>query len=394
MTRVGYLVFNSDGAQDYCGAVDSSFLDYDNLKRLTSNNTGNLMFKYAARRLFLQEVKYIKYSDNTDKIREQIDVLILPEANLINPKVNYGKQANFIREINKPTLLLGVGAQAQASVRVEEFPDIPNGTIDFLSEVSKRTPNILCRGYFTKQILESLGIFNVKAVGCPTYMINPSPRLWTEIITKPQANVLNKLTVTEGVYPTVKRTEGIDYLERFLFDHVLYAGADYVAQCQISVLKYGFGMYDEIDLKNVKNLKTYLAKHVKTEFFIDSLSCQSKAFCRVDNWLNYAKSRSAFCGTRIHGNMVGIQSGTPSLPIAHDSRTEELCEIMKLPHITPDFFLKIKNKSDLVDAFDILYKINPNELNDHRANISNIYISNLYELGLTPSKVLESISSF
>ena len=106
--KVGYLIFNSSGEQDYCGTSDSSFLNYEEIKKLTSNNTGNLMFKYAARRLFKNDVFYIKYSDDPDLIRDKFDVLVLPEANLINPSVNYAKQASFVAKLDKPTLLLGV----------------------------------------------------------------------------------------------------------------------------------------------------------------------------------------------------------------------------------------------------------------------------------------------
>ncbi|MCQ8822189.1 polysaccharide pyruvyl transferase family protein [Pseudoalteromonas agarivorans] len=389
--KVGYLIFNSSGEQDYCGTADSSFLNYEEIKKLTSNNTGNLMFKYAARRLFKNDVFYIKYSDDPDLIRDKFDVLVLPEANLINPSVNYAKQASFVAKLDKPTLLLGVGAQAKDIVGAEEFPPIPEGTISFLKEVSKRTPNIFCRGEFTKSIIKSMGIDNVLAIGCPTFMINPTNTLWENILSKPQGNILKKLSVTEGVYPVVKRTDSLNNTERFLFDQVLYNDAHYVAQCQISVLKIGFGLEEEVERNNLNNLRRYLAPHSDLDKFSNKLLLNSRSFSRVDNWLNYARSRTGFCGTRIHGNMVAIQSAVPSLPVAHDSRTKELCQIMRLPFITPENFDDIRSKSDLIAAYDVVYDSNANDLDAFRSEVAKIYIEHIEMLGLNPSNNLLNV---
>lgn len=390
--RVGFLLFNSDGSQDYLGGVDTAFHDFNYIRKVASDNTGNLMFKFATRKLFEDDVVYVRYSDDPSEVRSKIDVLVLPEANLINPQVNYGAAANFVANVDKPTLLFGVGAQGSMHSSPEDFLNIPEGSKRFLLEVSKRTPAIFCRGSFTKKVIELLGIKNVRAIGCPTFMIYPKSNLWRKIGARSKFSILDRASITEGVYPQVNRTQSLDFTERFLFDLVLSENADYVGQAQVSVLKSGFGLFDEVNKNDLFNLKKYIAPQLSDERFEKISTRNFKAFCRVDNWLNYAASRTAFCGSRIHGNMVGIQSGTPSLPLVHDSRTNELCQSMRLPHLNMNDFFNIRTKQDFIDAFDIVFNSDLLELDQFRASVANLYAEILLEVGLTPSRNLLAIS--
>lgn len=389
--KVGYLVFNVDGNQDYLGAVDTSFLTSKEIKKSTSDNLGNLMFKFAARKLFNNDVFYVSYKDDPELVKDKFDVLVLPEANLINKSINYAVPASFVAKLNKPVLIFGVGAQAPLSSKVEFLSDLPKGTIDFLHEVSKRTPNIFCRGEYTKSVLEKIGISNVVAIGCPTFMINPSNNLWQKIAKNNQARILDRLSVTEGVYQMSKRDDMINYVERFLFKEVMDKNADYVGQEQSTVIKCGFGHFYDVDENDLKNL----GKYVSPDSIYDNIKKVSlsrfKAFYRVDTWLNYACNRTAFSGTRIHGNMVGIQAGKPSLPVVHDSRTMELCETMRLPSLTTEEFTAIRTADDFISAYDIIYDKKHVELDAFRGDVALKYKMALEEVGLEPSENLLKI---
>ncbi|MCX9059303.1 polysaccharide pyruvyl transferase family protein, partial [Citrobacter portucalensis] len=159
--------------------------------------------------------------------------------------VNYSRPAEFIKNVDKPCILLGVGAQA---VDLESKVVCSQGTINYLSEVSKRTSNIMVRGSFTKKILADLGISNVDDLGCPSYMINPSHNLWAKVKSKANKIALfNDFSVTEGVYPQSTRNDKIDTFERNAFQFVLSAHADYIGQVQTSVITNGLNDMDNIN---------------------------------------------------------------------------------------------------------------------------------------------------
>ena len=52
-------------------------------------------------------------------------------------------------------------------------------------------------------------------------------------------------------------------------------------------------------------------------------------------------------GCRFHGNMKAWQMGIPALWITHDSRTRELCEVMKLPCIPIEKSAEIVSREKL-----------------------------------------------
>jgi polysaccharide pyruvyl transferase WcaK-like protein len=56
-------------------------------------------------------------------------------------------------------------------------------------------------------------------------------------------------------------------------------------------------------------------------------------------------------GTRIHGAMLGLQAGIPSLCIAHDSRTREMCEVMQVPFVMAADVRTGTTLSDLLGRF-------------------------------------------
>jgi polysaccharide pyruvyl transferase WcaK-like protein len=55
------------------------------------------------------------------------------------------------------------------------------------------------------------------------------------------------------------------------------------------------------------------------------------AFYDVRAWMDFLRRFDFVVGTRFHGAMLAIQAGIPAACIAHDSRTYEMCQTMKVP---------------------------------------------------------------
>ncbi|MFM5047983.1 polysaccharide pyruvyl transferase family protein [Aeromonas veronii] len=390
--RIGYLLFGDNKSLDHVGIIDRYGKSTAEVLRLTGANLGNLAFKYGAVKLLsdANTIVYITYDSDIEFVKKNVDLIVLPEANLVNPNVDYSRPAEFIKNVDKPCLLLGVGAQAiDLSSKVKCSP----GTISFLMEVSKRTNNIIVRGSFTKNILSELGISNVEDLGCPSYMINSSNNLWKNIKEKSQAvSVFNNFAVTEGIYPQSARNDNIDGFERNIFQFVLSGCADYIGQVQTSVIANGLNDQASINRDDMYYLRKYLCGYYDESTFHSIASRRFKAFVRTDEWLNYYKSKQAVIGTRIHGNFLAIQSITPALPITHDSRTTELCQAMRIPYLPVEDAVNIKSNIDLIDAFSIVRNLDDVELDEHRALIAKSYIMNLKILGVEPSESLYKIA--
>lgn len=392
--RVGYFVYDATGLQDYNGVTDRVGLSYDELIQVTSINTGNLAFKYGARKLFDDEVVYLTYSSDPEWVRENVDVLVLPEANLVNPQIDYGQQAHFVRKVDKPVLLCGVGSQAKMDMTPSEFPDIPSGTVTFLQEVAARTPAILVRGEFTKEVLARYGIDNVVALGCPSYLINADPSLWATIVEKgSRDSVLDRLAITEGIYGKTARTPIHDNVEKLLFEYVRYRGADYVGQMQPAVLQWGLGFDERVNRQQLAHLNSYIAG-MDVKEFETLLRSRSQAFSRVDEWIAYMAKRSGVVGSRIHGNMMGIQASVPAMPVVHDLRVKELTETMAIPSATLEQMNGVRRLEDLKDVFQsVLFDSDPTALDARRRSIAASYLDVVRDLGLNPSNHLTGLAT-
>jgi hypothetical protein len=65
----------------------------------------------------------------------------------------------------------------------------------------------------------------------------------------------------------------------------------------------------------------------------DYLRNHGHVFFTVKEWLDYYRTKRFVLGTRIHGTIAAVLSGTPALLIVHDSRTLELAKTMNVPFI-------------------------------------------------------------
>jgi hypothetical protein len=71
------------------------------------------------------------------------------------------------------------------------------------------------------------------------------------------------------------------------------------------------------------------------------LRAKALHFSSVDAWLDFARTCHLSSGMRIHGAMVPLQAGVPSLVIVHDARTAGLARCMGVPSVSPKEYLRV-----------------------------------------------------
>ena len=287
---------------------------------LLGDNTGNLLYVAELK-------KQIDYDTETwlGDSRFETDEFsagIIPTSNMLR-KYHDGVViwAELIEKSMFPVTLAGLGAQSFYDCRT------PKAVVEQLSEevknafrkIAYQTCSIGIRGEFTAACLELIGIRNYRIIGCPSFYQNldgtidkrPSPSLRKVVMNVQDARSISGKVIDMGMerggeveWIMQSDIEGADVL----FEHVP-VGADLMKKFQ--GIKH-----------SASELGAYMIKHAHMFFDLKS-------------WQTYLKeSKFTFSyGMRFHGNMMSYLCGIPALWIVHDSRTRELVETLKLPHI-------------------------------------------------------------
>lgn len=393
--RVAFVV-NDTRNVDYVGIIDRESLTTSEIIKLSGGNLGNFAFRYGLRRMLNGDVGYIDWRSEPSAVRAEFDVILVAEANLVNPNVDYGGPANFLKKCNLPVLICGIGSQAPISVKSPgDFPDLKTGTKEFLKVCADLSDEILVRGDFTKDvIIEQTGVRNVRSAGCPSYLINSRTNLWERVKRKAVEGIdSSRLSITEGNYHPVNRPkDGLD-LERRLFGVVRDFGADYVGQQQKGVIELAMGMREEKAADPLYGLGGYVAPKVRNDALVEIMSNRARAFGRTDEWIRYLSGRSATTGTRIHGCILSLQGETPSVPVVHDLRTRELTETLGFPTLGVKDILQTNSSSDIIDLISKVYdKFDSNVGDAVRAELATVYRSAIESVGLKASSSLQGLS--
>lgn len=387
--RLGILLTNSE-LVDGLGVINSFHKTAKEVFQLTGNNLGNIAFKYASTLLVNDPALYVSYKDDPEVIKKKIDILLIPEANLLNSGIDYSRPAEFVKKLNIPCFMFGVGAQANS---IGDDISIPQGTIDFMTEVAERSICIFTRGDYSSDILHKLGVKNTYAVGCPSILINPSRHLWQKVVVNARSvKSLDNSVVTEGIYQLSDYNDFLYKLERQLFSLVYNGYSDYVTQANMTVIKYALNKLDELDSMELGFLKKRLSPMMSLSKFESVAKDKFKAFYRIDSWLNFFKNKSFIIGTRAHGNILALQVEVPILPIAHDSRTVELFDTMAIPFLSKSSLPEIIDSYDILEMLGIYEKIDYKELDYRRSEIAQFYLNTLESLKVNPSNHIKHLS--
>lgn len=329
------------------------------------NNTGNMMFTQSLVSSLKGAIWGSFAIDHADL--EGRDAIVIASANWVNNFEDYGWLADRLEKTKLPVFLVGIGAQSTLD---KVIPNVSAGTRRLLSLVTDRSKFISTRGPFSSMVLEELGFKNSIPTGCPSLLLaghlGPNIRV-SEFISYENCCI----HATRHGFQYANSNDSLLY--KFAFENkidiVLQSETPDIcfSQCSIpgdknSNISYS-ALIDSYGVNDLGLIKVYLERH-------------GKSFANIHNWLSYMKSKSFCFGTRIHGTIASILAGTPALLIVTDSRTQELAEVMTIPHILQNEFNKL-NYSDV----DFLYRqFNWTDLSlnysNYRKRFKNFFESN------------------
>lgn len=363
----------------------SATLDTETLYNKVGQNTGNLAYQYALFHQLGGNQRIVDWGSNPNQINAMQGIGVIPAANQFGAHVDYTRLAERFSKIEKPLVMVGLGAQSTVEGAV---PKVPDGTVDWVREIAKRAgtgaPNIAVRGPFTKHALTHYGLGDSAVVlGCPSLYINPNPALGQTI--KKNLRTPNRVAVAAGHL----NWKHLQKIEMSLARIVTATGGSYVGQHEKTMITLTRGEAEQLDQSVLKRCRDYICPELTLPEFVRWTRNHGNVFFDVENWMEHYHHFDFVIGARIHGTMLGLQAGIPSMCIVHDSRTLELCRTMKVPYVMADAVSEGVSRADLLSMFDF----DADAFDQNRRTLAARYVEFLRNNNLTPSPALINLAA-
>lgn len=313
-------------------------------------NLGNLLFREAVAE-HVGAAEWGEESLDPRQASEQFDVLVMPLANMLSPWAPpdwahwASSMAGFLEQAQLPVMALGMGAQANLNdhPRLSLGPEITR----LARAISDQSIAIGVRGEFTASVLESIGIRNTVVIGCPSNFLSTTSDLGLRTQAKQEVGPPERL-VFSGRDFDFASTHLQRSAQRRLLDYTELHNGFYVVQAETAAIQQTrHDRHDPQAAAYRSGLRRYLRPWQSDDQFRRLMSRHFISFLQVSGWLEFLSSADLHVGMRIHGSIAATQASTPSLTIAHDMRTLELCQTLGLPYTSVQRFCE---SSDLADA--------------------------------------------
>ncbi|UZF90754.1 polysaccharide pyruvyl transferase family protein [Bosea sp. NBC_00550] len=292
-----------------------------------------------------------------DRFNAEYDYVFLRGSNYIHAQMNWSRTAEVLRRLKLPVIAFGIGAQAPVSGKLELSED----TKTVLKLISDSTASLGVRGTYSAEVLNDLGIRNVRIIGCPTAFRNNNPDLAIRLPALEQVK-------TAGV--TLRREVSKTYaqdIKRYLTFHrsLVKAMADrfevtLMSQGEVEEKKLALGTPEQKAQAMAALRDNAWARDWYLDEQVEGLY-QSRMFYSdvVAEYERLVRGLDLVLGYRLHGNLMALANGTPSIYFTYDSRTVEFADTFKIPSVDvfsgQDFRLEDYWEQSRFDRFNAAY---------------------------------------
>jgi len=227
--------------------------------------------------------------------------------------------------------------------------------------IADSTASLGVRGAYSAQVLNDLGIRNVRIIGCPTAFRANQPDLSIRL---PALDQVKRVGVT--LRREVSKTYAQD-IKRYLTFHrdlvkAMAARFDVtlMAQGEIEEKKLALGSVEQKDEAIAALRQNEWATTWYLDDALESLY-RSRMFYSdvVAEYEKLVRGLDLVLGYRLHGNLMALANGTPSIYFTYDSRTVEFADTFQIPSIDVfsgrDFRLEEYWEQARFDRFNAAY---------------------------------------
>jgi hypothetical protein len=362
MKRVLYLSFNPR-FEEFWSMSSPDMLAY------YRENTGNSAFVYSTVNSIRGRASFYTDFDIPAKyLHRHFDAVVFPAANNLSAIEDLSWLGDLIEDTKVPFLILGMGAQYELNEPITLHP----GSQAFLDRAAACGVWIGARGDFTANLLSDRGFKNVQTVGCPSNFINPATDLGAAIEARARSMPSDPTLCVNLEYFRLESEK-----VRLLTARLTSAGGLCVFQSDNDVFRAvrephstawdTLGWLSEYFLGSTSadDFRRFAAQFGATPSFIPA-------------WLELVRSVDFSIGTRLHGNLIAMQAGTPALVLYHDQRTKELCQVMAMPSAA---WSSITTNDDVSTAISG-YQFNGSLFDSARQTLARRYIDLLSKVDL------------
>lgn len=311
------------------------------------------------------DIRTIRPGD-ADRYNAEYDYVFLRGSNYIHSEMDWENAEAILPHLRIPILAFGVGAQAPAKGKLELSPSGQR----IWQIIGDHSTTLGVRGAYTAEVLWDMGIRNVRIVGCPTAFRNNNPDLRIDL---PALDAVKKIGFT--VRREVSNTYSPD-IAKYLGRHrdIIKAMA---ARFDVRLMMQG-----EVEEKNLiwgspqqkeeawKNLKE---NAMCAEWFFDAEIeelYRTKLFYSdaVADYQALVQKMDMVLGYRLHGNLMALANGVPSIYFVYDSRTAEFADTFSIPsydvYADKDFVLENYWDQSLFERFNRTYHMRYRDMRD------------------------------
>lgn len=306
-------------------------------------NVGNIVYAYSVYRGLMTDsdvelvpTEYLVSRLDVDRINEEFDSFIIPLADFIREdRVKEMKaMTNLIKKLKIPCHILGVGIRADYEYEKTgiEFRE-DKVAYNFFKAVLEKSSIIGVRGEITGDYLKKIGFTPEKdytVIGCPSLFTYGEELRFKETVFSKDAKLAfnNSVKVGENIQKfLVRMTE--QFKDFYYYPQLI---------SELKTLYFGMpGRFDMEPPNYPKMIRHPLYNDNKVRFHTNYLS-----------WKRDLEKRDFSIGPRLHGNVMAVHAGLPTIWIMHDARMRELVNYHNLPHIHAD---EVNEKTDVMELF-------------------------------------------
>ncbi len=262
-----------------------------------------------------------------ERYNTEYDYAFLRGSNYLHPTMDWENAPAVLAKLKIPVLAFGIGAQAPSKGPLV----LSQAARRVLAMIAERSVSLGVRGAYTADVLWSLGIRNARIVGCPTIFRNNNPGLRIDL--PPIESVRDvAYTLRREVDPSyAKDTARYLDLQR---DTILELSRRF----RLDVLAQG-----EVEEKNIlwgnEAQRERAFATLREHNWLRGASDPMEALYRtnlfysdvVGEFEQKLRAKDLVLGYRLHGNLMGLANGVPSVYFTYDSRTAEFAETLQIP---------------------------------------------------------------
>ena len=317
---------------------------YDEMfkRNLLGDNVGNLVYQYSICKTLMRgggtefvSTRYrFNYSaEELEELNQTCEMFVIPLANAFRKSfvAELKGLTRMVKALKMPCIVIGVGIEAPIGSELH-FP-FDSEVKSFVSAVLDKSALLGVRGQITADYLERLGFTPEKdftVIGCPSMYMNPEIRIRDTIIDRNSETAFN-------ISPEASK-DAITFIR----DNAgRFRSATYIPQ-NVADLKLMYAGIPRID-----KASEGFPCNIEDDVF------RNAAFPgNIPGWKAFLQSKDFSFGTRLHGNIMAVLSGTPSIHISFNSRVKEVVDYHNLTQVSPEDLKKARDIFGLIEKAD------------------------------------------